>query len=318
MSDSSFAKGVFFAFFACLLWGILPVYWKLLSAVLPLHILAFRILFSLVLVACILFAQKNTSWLGFYKDKRKRILMILATVMVTFNWGLYIWAVNSGHTIESSLGYYINPLISIVLGLCFFREKLKPLQFVAFGIACAGVLVLTVLTGRLPWVSLGLAVSFGLYGLLKKKISLSALESLGVETLLASPLGLFLLFTSFGSGGSVAADSGAGFPFLRVPAYLLELPPGTVLPLLLCGAVTSLPLYLFANGTKMLPLSTLGFIQFINPTLSFLTGVFIFGESFPPRNFIAFGFIWTAAILYVVSLNPGRPRPPASREQNAS
>ena len=214
---------------------------------------------------------------------------MLAAFTLSFNWGLYIWAVNSGHTIEASVGYYINPLISIVLGLCFFREKLKPLQWLAFGLAMAGVLILTVFSGAPPWISLGLALSFGFYGLLKKAVNLAALESLGAETLIAAPLGLLLLFLP-------AAGGGPGL------AYLSKLPVSVVLLLLGSGAVTTLPLYLFAKGTKLLPLSTMGFIQFIAPTLTFLEGVFIFHESFPPRNLLVFGCIWGAVILYIVSL----------------
>jgi chloramphenicol-sensitive protein RarD len=290
--------GVFFAVCAYLLWGILPLYWKLLSALSPLHILAFRILFSLLLVGGVLLAQKNTSWLGFYKSARKSALMILAALFISINWGLYIWAVNKGHTLEASLGYYMNPLVSVVLGLCVFREKLNILQVIAFALAIIGVLILTMLSGALPWVSLGLALSFGLYGLIKKAVNLSALESLGVETLLASPLGVILLLGSFGTGG--------GFPDWQGLSYLTELPLLTILLLLLCGAITTFPLYLFAKGVKLLPLSTLGFIQFISPTMTFLIGVLVFRESFPPHNFIVFGLIWTAVILYIISLRRTR------------
>jgi chloramphenicol-sensitive protein RarD len=296
MSKASFGTGVLFAVFAYFLWGILPIYWKLLATISPLHILAFRILFSLLLVGGILVAQKNTTWLGFYKEKRKGFLMILAALIITFNWGLYIWAVNEGHTIEAALGYYINPLISVVLGLCVLRERLNLMQVFAFSLAVIGVLILTVLTGTLPWISLGLALSFGIYGLIKKTVNLSALESLGVETLIASPLGIILLVGPFGKLTDGEFTNRQGL------SYLTELPIATLLVLLLCGAVTTLPLYLFARGAKMLPLSTLGFIQFIAPTLTFLTGVFIFRESFPPHHFIVFGFIWSAAILYIGSL----------------
>jgi len=294
MEKSSFGKGVFFAIFAYLLWGILPVYWKILAEINPMHILGFRIILSLLLVGCLLLASKNTSWLKFYKDRRKGIIIILASLTISFNWGLYIWAVNGGHTIESAIGYYINPLLSIVLGMIFFREKLKILQLLAFIIAIAGVLILTVLTGRPPWIPLGLAFSFALYGLLKKTVNLSALESLGVETLVALPLGVLLFLIPFGTGRS--------FPDPKSLAYILELPLKPLLFLPLCGLVTSFPLYLFAKGAKILPLSTLGFVQFLSPTLSFITGFFIFGESFPVQNFLALGCIWIAVILYTISL----------------
>jgi len=294
MGQPSFRKGVFFASLAYFLWGILPIYWKFLSAIPAYHILSFRIIFSLFLVSGLLFAMKNTTWLGFYKERRKLVLLIFAAISVSINWGFYIWAVNSGHVIQTSLGYYITPLISIILGLCFFREKLNLLQTIAFGMAFAGVLILTLLTGELPWVSLVMAFSFAFYGLCKKAIQLSSLESLGVETLLATPLGLLLLLIPF--------EGGASFPHVAGLAYLLELPILTLFLLLLCGAITSFPLLLFSKGAKILPLSTLGFVQFISPTLTFLTGVFIFKEPFSRANFIAFAFIWTSAILYIISL----------------
>ena len=298
MHQPSFCKGVFFAVSAYLLWGILPLYWKTLSAISSLHILGFRIILSLLFVGSVLFFHKNTSWLKFYRNREKRLYLVLAGIMISINWGLYIWAVNSGHTIETSLGYYINPLLSIILGLCFFREKLKVLQVIAFGLAFVGVLLLTVLTGRPPWISLGLAFSFALYGLLKKTINLSAMESLGVETLVSLPLGLLLLFSSFGTT--------IIFPDPHAISYVFKFPTITLLMLLLVGFVSSFPLYLFAKGAKILPLSTLGFIQFLSPTMSFLTGLLIFKESFPLRNFIAFGFIWTAAILYIISISRGQ------------
>jgi len=296
MDKSSFGKGVIFSVLAYLLWGIFPIYWKLLSAIPSLHILAYRILFSLPLVSVILFANKNTSWLRFYRDRRKAILLTFAALIISLNWYLYILAVNSGHTIDTSLGYYINPLISIVFGLIFFKEKLKVLQIIAFALAFTGVAILTVLTGRLPLISLGIAITFALYGLLKKTIDISALESLAVETLIASPIALFLLFSSFGTG--------LEFPYPQGLSYWRELPLHVPLLSLLCGGVTALPLYLFARGAKLLPLSTLGFIQFISPTMTFLTGAFIFKESFPLQNYVAFGFIWGAVLLYIVSLNP--------------
>jgi len=294
MEKSTFAKGIFFAIFAYLLWGILPIYWKILSGINSMHILGFRIILSLLLVGCVLLANKNTSWLKFYKDRRKGIIIILAGLTITFSWGLYIWAVNGGHTIESAIGYYINPLLSIVLGMIFFREKLKILQLLAFIVALIGVLILTILTGSPPWISLGVALSFAFYGLLKKTVHLTALESLGVETLVASPIGILLFLIPFGTNRS--------FPDPHSLAYILELPLKTLLFLPLCGLLTSFPLYLFAKSAKILPLSTLGFVQFLSPTLSFITAYFIFGESFPIQNFLALGCIWIAVILYTVSL----------------
>jgi chloramphenicol-sensitive protein RarD len=291
--DKTFGKGIIFASLSFIMWGIFPLYWKFLIAVDSLHILAFRILLSLVLVGVILLANKNTAWLAVFKEPKKAAVLIPTALLICCNWGLYIWAVNRGHTIEASLGYYINPLVSILLGLIFFRERLRPLQWVAAAIALSGVLIVTVASGSLPWVSLCLALSFGIYGLLKKKLELSALESLGAETLASAPIGVFLLFFGFG------APAFSGFQGL---GYLSNLPPQTLTLLALCGLVTVLPLYFFAHGAKLLPLSTLGFTQFINPTFQFALGLFVFKEAFPVHHFVAFIFIWTAVIVYLVSL----------------
>ena len=297
MSGSVSGKGFLYAFLAYCMWGMLPLYWKLLSAIDSLHILGFRILMSLVLVGIPLVAQRKTAWLAVFKKPQAAGLMILTALLLCCNWGLYIWAVNSGRTLEASLGYYINPLVSIVLGLFFFRERLRPLQWAAVAIACAGVLILTVLSGAVPVVSLGLALTFGFYGLLKKKFSLSALESLGAETLTSAPIGILLLCFSF--GGTAQSSGFAGFQSL---AYLADLPPQTWALFTLCGLLTALPLYFFAHGAKLLPLSALGFTQFVSPTLNFVVGLFVFREAFPLHNFVAFGFIWTAVIIYIISL----------------
>ena len=299
MSHSSFGKGIFFGITAFAIWGVLPLYWRLLSAIDPLHILALRILGCLILVAVILTLCKDFAWLRIFKDAKKGAMLVLTSLVLCANWGLYIWAVNQGHTIQASLGYYINPLVSIVLGLLFLREKLTPLQWAAFGFTCVGVLILTILSGTLPWISLALALSFGTYGLLKKTLTLSALESLGAETLAAAPLGLFLLFFRF--GGTVSGTPRLLFGLENI-SYLADLPGYTWIPIIFCGAVSALPLYFFAWGAKLLPLSTLGFVQILSPTIQFLLGLFVFGEYFPRQHFIAFAFIWLALILYVISL----------------
>jgi len=298
MGKTSFGRGIIFAALAYFLWGLFPLYWRLLAVVDSLHILAFRILCSLVLVGILLFARKNTQWISVFKSPKEALLLIAASVLLSCNWGLFIWAVNQGHIIEASLGYYINPLVSIVLGLLFFRETLRPLQWAAVAIAFTGVAILTLLSGVLPWISLVLAFTFGFYGLVKKMLRLSALESLGSETLAAAPVGIVLLCFTF------SADAVPLFSGFQNIAYVWALPIHTLFFLSLCGAVTMLPLYLFGRGAKLLPLSALGFTQFLAPTLQFLLGLFVFGEAFPFRNVIAFAFIWAAVITYVVSLKP--------------
>ena len=295
-AKGQFATGFFCAILSFSLWGIFPLYWKRLIAVDPLHILAFRILLSLVLVSVILFIQKKYAWLTLFKDPKKACFLVLTAITISCNWGLYIWAVNNGHTIAASLGYYINPLVSIVFGLIFFRERLRALQWAAVIIALAGVVILTVLSGKLPWISLALAFSFGFYGLLKKKVSLSALESLGAETLVSAPIGIMLLSFSFGNSGAIV------FTGLPGAGYLFDLPVHTLMWFSLAGLVTMLPLYFFARGAKLLPLSALGFIQFISPTINIILGLFVFGETFTVHYFVAFSFIWVAVILYIISL----------------
>jgi chloramphenicol-sensitive protein RarD len=291
MDHSSSGRDVFWTVLAYVLWGILPLYWKLLAAVQPMHILSFRIIFSLLFVGIILLLRRDRAALALFTVPRTCVAVIFAALAITVNWGLYIWAVNTGHAIEASLGYYINPLISVALGLVFFRERLSVLQWAAFGMAAAGVAVMTILTGVFPWVSLGLALSFGIYSLIKKKIAASSLESLGAETLAALPIAiLILLYPPHGLGDL----SG-----LSVPLWA---------GIVFCGVVTVFPLYCFSRGVKLLPLSAVGFIQFINPTFVLILGVFVFGEKFPVHNIAAFAFIWAAVILYSVSLLKVRRR----------
>ncbi|GHV17203.1 membrane protein [Spirochaetia bacterium] len=289
MRQASWRKGAIYALLCYILWGILPVYWKLLSSINSFHILGFRILLSLMLIACLLLPQKNTRWITILRDPKKRRLVIASSVMITANWGIYIWAVNAGHTVECSLGYYINPLISVLLGLIFFRERLMPLQWAAFGSAAIGVIIMTIFTGVFPWISIGLALTFGFYGLLKKKLDGGSLETLGTETLLASPAAILLL-----------ALPGGGFA--DIPAIV----PLVWLPLILAGVITTVPLFFFAKGAKLLPLSAIGFLQIINPTLQLFSGVFLFGEPFPVRNLGAFAFIWASVILYSLSFVVGK------------
>jgi len=297
MKDAGFGRGLASACLAFTLWGLLPLYWKLLVEVNPLHILTLRIILSLVMVGGLLLIQGNRAWLTIFGNPRKAGLLLLTSILICCNWTLYIIAVTGGRTIEASLGYYINPLFSILLALIFLRERLRRLQWIALSVAFLGVLLLTVLSGVLPWISLGLALTFGLYGLLKKKIELSALESLGAETLVSLPIGIALSFVSF--AGDSAGPTLAGPDSL---AYLLALPPRTMVVLAFSGVATALPLCLFAAGVKRLPLSTVGFVNFIGPTIQFLIGLFVFGEAFPSYYLASYGLIWIAVVLYVISL----------------
>ncbi|MDR2767106.1 MAG: EamA family transporter RarD [Treponema sp.] len=288
---SDFKRGVPYAVFAYTLWGFLPVYWRLLGFVSPLHILGCRIIFSLLFTSAILFAKKNTAWLQLLFTPGRRRFTAAAALAVTLNWGIYIWAVNSGHTIEASLGYYINPLVAILLGLVFLRERLNVLQWAAFALAALGVILNTIFSGVFPLISLLLAVTFGVYSLFKKQNSAGALETLSAETLSVFPAGLLLLAFPLRDLGVLGA--------LSFPQWLL---------LAGAGPATAIPLFAFSKSAKLIPLSALGFLQFINPTILFFLGIFVFDEPFNPRGFWSFACIWAAVALYCVSLRKGLVR----------
>ncbi|MDR3113308.1 MAG: EamA family transporter RarD [Endomicrobium sp.] len=278
------SKGVMYGLSAYIFWGFLPFYWKLLSNADSLHILSARIIFSFLFLASLLLAQNNIRWILCFKNGRIFLKIMVLAVLITANWGIYIWAVNKGHIIEASLGYFINPILSIVLGLIFLREKMKTMQWAAFIFASIGVVLITLFSGEVPIISLSLALTFSFYGLIKKKLRLSALESLTAETLAALPIAVCLIFVS-----------------QRGTQYLLALPAYTYVLLIFGGAVTAFPLFLFAKSAKLLPLSTVGFIQFINPLMQFIFAIFIFRENFPLQNFMAIIFIWLGALLYPLS-----------------
>ncbi|MCL2205760.1 MAG: EamA family transporter RarD [Treponema sp.] len=298
MKNPSFAKGIFFAVSAYFIWGISPLYWNLLGAIDSFHLLALRIILSMTVLGGILTLGKNFAWLTFFKDREKRPGIIVAASILGINWGVYLWAFTQGRIIEASLGYYINPLISIVLGLFFFKEKLSVLQWMAFSLACLGVLILTVFSGVFPWISVALALCFGFYGLIKKKLKLPPLESLTSETLLLVPVGFFLLFVNVDAGA-------AGINLLPTTenfSHILSLGVAVLVPLAFCGVFSALPLYFFGSSVRVLPLSTLGFLQFVSPTMMFFIGLFVFEEVFPMHHFIAFAVIWLAVILYIISI----------------
>ncbi len=269
---------------AYVLWGLLPLFWKALSAVSPLLLLSSRIVFSLVLVWGILVVKGKGAWPRILRNARARNALCVSALLIGLNWGVYIWSVNTGRTVEASLGYYMNPLVNVFLGLLFFKERLKSLQWAAVASAAIGVLLMAILSGKAPWVSLFLAFSFALYGLVKKTVQLDSMIALGAETLLLFPLALgFLVFSQvFGRGA---------FNSSIVRTILL----------ILSGAVTALPLYWFAGAAKRLPLSLLGFIQLVSPSLQLALAVFVFKEPFPVNRLIAFVFIWLALILYTLS-----------------
>jgi chloramphenicol-sensitive protein RarD len=285
---ASGTAGFLYACSAQILWALLTLYWKVLSPVQSIHVLAARIFFSFVFVTLVMFARKNFA--GFRMVRKNPRGAILTGALITINWGVFIFAIQSGNTLQASIGNYIGPIVSIVLGLVALKEKISALQKASVALAALGVGILTAFAGVFPWIAAVLALAFSLYGFFKKTISAGPLEGLCAETLVSLPVAAALLFFPPGSGA----------------AYLTGAPP-FILALVVCaGPVTAFPLYLFAKGAKLIPLSTMGFLQFIGPTMQFFMGVFLFGEPFPLKNLIPFSLIWAAAILYVVSYSVKR------------
>lgn len=289
-TETEYKKGVMFTLASYALWGFFPIYWKSFNNVSAYEILAERIvwafIFMLVAIICL------GKWPAFYQEsktilanRRQSLLLVAAGIIISINWLLFIVAVNSGRIVETSLGYYINPLVSIVLGVYYFKERLSIWTKISFALACCGVAIMAWRLGTIPWISLSLALSFGLYGLLKKLVKTTVVTSITLETLVAMPLAgayIYYLYSQGISAWQVADNFSLGL-------------------LTISGVVTATPLLLFSQGAKMLPLNIVGFLQYISPTISLLIGVFIYQEAFTVSHFWAFGFIWTALALFSIS-----------------
>jgi chloramphenicol-sensitive protein RarD len=276
-------RGIWFGLAAYVFWGLTPIYWNLITtdaASLLLH----RIVWSVPIL--LLIVTERRQWLVFrdgYATWRPRLITALAGGLLTINWGLYVWAVTNGHIVEASLGYFINPLVSVALGVLVLKEKLRPLQWTAVGIAALGVILMGVLSGVPPWISLTLAFSFGLYGLLKKRdITPPPVVSLFGETLvLFLPALIILVFVAEPQGATFGSSPGATVFFIGA------------------GLVTVIPLLLFGASAKRIPLATLGFLQYIAPTLQLLVGVVVFKESMTRAELIGFSAVWVALAIFV-------------------
>lgn len=286
----NYKQGIFFGLAAYVLWGILPVYWKALELVSPFEILSSRFMWSCVFVFLLIIFQKK--WLLFTKEVKQVFsnvktgaAMVAAGITISFNWGTFIWAVNNGHIVETSMGYYINPLVSILFAVVFLRERLDKMQLAAITCAFIGVASMVYSFGKIPWVSLTLAFTFALYGLLKKFLPVSALTSIMLETLLITPLALLYEYSLWQQGVSFYASEN-----LQVIMMLSG-----------AGVVTAIPLLLFTAGARLLPLKIIGFLQYISPTLTLLIGVFVYNEAFTASHLMAFGWIWAALLLFIVS-----------------
>ena len=277
--------GILFAFGAYLTWGIFPVYWKFLHGIPPLQLLSHRIIWSFLFLAVFLLSTGQLR--GFLSGiKRHRVMVIypIAAVLIGINWLTYVWAVNAGYIIETSLGYFINPLLNILLGVIVLRERLRRLQWLPVVLAAVGVIYLTFVYGRFPWIALTLAVSFGIYGLVKKVAPLGSLFGLTLETgiLFLPALGVLIYAEITGKGSFL--HGGTGPDLLMVGA----------------GLVTTIPLLMFASAAQRIPLSLLGIIQYVAPTMQFLLGVLVYHESFDQEQLIGFCFVWCALVVFWV------------------
>lgn len=280
---SSFNRGHAAAIGAFLIWGLLPLYLRPMNEVPALQIMSHRLLW------CCLFVML---WLGFrgqlgnvraaLADGPTRLRLFATAILISINWIVYVWGVNGGHVVETSLGYFINPLVNVLLGVLILKERLNRPQWVAVAFAFAGVAWLTIQNGRLPWIALTLAVSFGLYGLLRKMVKVDAIAGLGAETLLIAPMAAAYLIWLEATGRGAFGNT-----TLLIEGMLVA-----------GGLVTAIPLALFAFGARLIPYSTIGLIQYIGPTLQLLLGVFLYGEPFEQTRAIGFGLIWMALIVY--------------------
>lgn len=279
------AHGVAYALAAYLSWGLVPLFWKVLAHIPASEILAHRVVWSLAFVFLALVAQKRLREVtAILSDRRKLAWMTLSTVLISINWGLYIWAVNAGNITQASLGYYINPLVNVVLARVFLGERLRPAQLAAVAIAGVGVGYMAVQGTDVPWIALTLAVSFATYGLIRKQAPMLPLPGLAVETLIAAPLAVAFL-TSRGLDGSWAFATSTPVQIAFVFA---------------AGAVTALPLLWFAHAARLLRYSTLGIFQYLTPTMQLLLAVLVFGEAFTEAHAVTFGLIWTGIAVYAL------------------
>ncbi|WP_234379456.1 EamA family transporter RarD [Streptomyces caniscabiei] len=264
------------------MWGLVPLFWPLLKPSGAMEILAHRMVWSLAVVAVVLLVLRRWSWAGqLLRQPRRLALITVAAATITVNWGVYIWAVNTHQVVEASLGYFINPLVTIAIGVLLLKERLRPVQWTAVGVGFAAVLVLTVGYGRPPWISLCLAFSFATYGLVKKKVNLGGVESLAAETAIQFLPALAYLLWLGSRGDATFGAHGTGHALLLAAT----------------GLVTALPLVCFGAAAIRVPLSTLGLLQYLAPVFQFLLGVLYFGEAMPPERWAGFALVWLALSL---------------------
>ena len=291
-------KGMLYAFVAYTIWGVFPLFWTLLDHVGSLEILLGRVIWSFVFTTFFILLVRQhkqlvADLLYLWKNKRQFFSLMAASLFISINWYTYIWAVTHERVLEASMGYYINPIISVVFGMIFFKEKLSRSTIAALAVAMLGVLVMALNYGQLPWSSLVLALTFAIYGVLKKRIVLDATRGLAIETLFIVPFALIYYIHLYRSGSMQFLHEGWQ----------------TDLLMMVSGILTAIPLILFAMGARRIPMYLLGFIQYVSPTIGFILGVFVYKEPFTQVELIAFGCIWTAiAIFSYSSIHEARKR----------
>lgn len=287
----SYNQGIIYALGCYIIWGLFPIFWKAVTGIPATNVLAHRIVWSFVFLLVWVLLTNRQTFISYIKQPKLLFRLGLAGFVVSANWGIYIYAVATDHIVEAGLGYYINPLVNVFLGYIFLKERLAIMQKIAVVLALIGVVYFTISYGQFPWISLVLATTFGLYGLLKKKANLESMPALTVETMMVFPLALaFLIYT---------ANTDMAIPFFPSSAT-------TSLLLIISGLVTAIPLYWFGKSAQVIPLSTMGFIQYLCPTLQLLLGIFVYGETFGIEYLICFAFVWAGLICYTISILKGK------------
>jgi chloramphenicol-sensitive protein RarD len=282
---SRLRTGVLLGVGAYVLWGLFPLYFPLLEPASPVEILCHRVVWTLLFLLLVLLVRRRWAWVrAIVHDRRRLLILTVASVVIAVNWGVYIWAVNSDRVVEAALGYFINPLVTVLLGVVLLGERLRWAQWVAVGLASAAVVVLTAAYGQVPWIALTLAFSFATYGLMKNRVRMPAVESLSVETTLLVVPALVVLVTMQVRGTAAFGHVAGGVTAL----------------LALAGVITAVPLLMFAGAASRVPLSTMGLLQYITPILQFLIGVLVVHEVMPPARWVGFSLVWAALVLFSV------------------
>ncbi|MBP5190452.1 MAG: EamA family transporter RarD [Bacteroidales bacterium] len=279
-------KGLVYGFLCYFIWGLFPLYWRMLEEVDSFEILAHRMLWSGIFMVSLFVGIRRVRLRDHIKCPQQYLMLLVTSVLISFNWGLYIWAINHGYILQSSLGYYINPLVNVLLGYLFLHERLNRAQTIALLLALAGVLYFTINYGHFPLISIGLAFSFGIYGLLKKKMGLNATPALTVETIWMMPVAIVYITFLYANGQSA----------------MNSFEPMTWLLLLLAGAVTAIPLLLYGKAAERITLTTLGFLQYVSPTGQFLIGILIYKETFTTAHIVCFSSIWLGLIIFTFDM----------------